>query len=472
MKLILSFLILSSCATTAQQKLIQVTDQTNPKELRQIESSMKETLKLSIDSRGLAQAADRMDGSDQDPTHYDAVWVRDSLWIYLALSVSEDPKEQGAAKKMILALSDYFSSDDQWKRMNAVIQNPKIIQIAEKGKMNVIHIRFDRKSPTFQDVQEKGGAQLWNHKQNDALGLFLDLFCRAILDHKILTSDLTPQRLKTIGLFPKYFKAIQYELMEDAGSWEELERVNTSSTALVVSGLERLLEVQKNTPLSIKVSEVKELIKKGYQRIRKQIELGGESPDYPKNDPRYRTSDAALLNLIYPAKLAELTQSDYIKVLSALDPLIGEVGIKRYIGDSYQSGNFWINQGTTEDSSSSESFSNRGKKFIEGSEAQWFFDSWYSLAMGSLNQKFKDSKYAVKQLLFLNRALKQITSGTSTNPVMGADGHPVPSHALPESYNTLVNLKTGARTYAPSPITPLNWAKASMRLALDQMRAR
>ena len=425
-----------------------------------------ETLKLTVDSRGLVQAADRMEGKDQDPTHYDAVWVRDSLWVYLGLSVSEDPIERATAKKMLLALSDYFSSSDQWKRMNAVIRNPKIIH-EKNGKMKVVHIRFDRNSPTFQDVRERGVAQVWNHKQNDALGLFLDLFCRAILDHTISSAELTPARLKTMSLLPKYFQAIQFYQMEDAGSWEELERVNTSSIALVVSSLERLDEVQKTMPLQVDLPQIKTLIAKGYERIRKQIQMGGESPDYPKNDPHYRTGDAALLNLIYPAQLAGLTKDDYINVLKAIDPLVGEMGIKRYIGDSYQSGNFWKNKGTTDDSSSAECFSNRGKKFIEGSEAQWFFDSWYSLAMGCLYKKFNDPQFQTKQIQFLNRALKQITHGTKSDPVLGADGVPVLSHALPESYNTLVDLKTGVRTFAPSPITPLNWAKASMRLALD-----
>ncbi len=466
MKFIPILLFLSSCSTLPSPK---VSHDPSRSELNQLQSSLKETLELTTDSRGLVQAADRMDTKEQDPTHYDAVWVRDSLWVYLGLSVSEDPKERAIAKKMLLALSDYFSSSDQIKRMEAVIRNPKIIDF-KNGKMNTIHIRFDRNSATFQDVQENGKQQIWNHKQNDALGLFLDLFCRAVLDQSFTSADLTPLRLKAIHLLPKYFNAVQFYKMEDAGSWEEIERTNTSSIALVVSGLERLQEVRKVIPIKVDDTILKRLIEKGYSRIHQQIELGGESPDYPKNDPRYRTSDAALLNLIYPAKLAGLNLADYSKVVNAIDPLIGEIGIKRYIGDSYQSGNFWKNEGSTDDTSSSENFSNRGKKFIEGSEAQWFFDSWYSLAMGILVQKFNDKNLKIKQVQFLNRALKQITKGSKSNPVLGADGIPVRSGALPESYNTLVNLKTGVRTFAPSPITPLNWAKASMRLAIDEMK--
>ncbi|MDE7433720.1 MAG: hypothetical protein K2M43_01035 [Mycoplasmoidaceae bacterium] len=46
-------------------------------------------------------------------------------------------------------------------------------------------------------------------------------------------------------------------------------------------------------------------------------------------------------------------------------------GIKRYLNDSYQSGNFWFyDYGTTE-----ESQSEREKTFIPNSEASWFFNS-------------------------------------------------------------------------------------------------
>jgi hypothetical protein len=45
----------------------------------------------------------------------------------------------------------------------------------------------------------------------------------------------------------------------------------------------------------------------GYDLIHEQISLGGESPNYATNDKRYRTADAALLNLIFPAKLSGLS---------------------------------------------------------------------------------------------------------------------------------------------------------------------
>ena len=69
----------------------------------------------------------------------------------------------------------------------------------------------------------------------------------------------------------------------------------------------------------------------------------------------------------------------------------------------------------------------------------------------------------------MNRAIAQLTGGTKENPMLGADGLPVQANAFPESYNTLVDLKSGEEHFVPSPITPLNWAKATLRLALHAL---
>lgn len=430
-----------------------------------IRRALGASLDFSLDGRGLARAADRVDADENDPTHYDAVWVRDSLWIYLALKA--EPADAEKAKKLLLTIADYFASADQIARFDAVIDNPLILNTPE-GAMKAVHIRFDRKSPTFADVTENGRSQTWNHKQNDALGLFLDLFCRAVLAGGIAPGDLTPARVKMIERFPAYFAAIHFEAFPDAGTWEEIERVNTSSIGLVVSGLERLALARKSFP-DVKFSQLNALIAKGYRTIFKQLAAGGESPSYPEEDPHFRKSDAALLNLIYPAELSRLHAADYAGIVRAVTKLAGDVGVKRYLGDSYQSGNFWFQSGTTEDTSSEGSFAERGAKFIPGSEAQWFFDSWFSVALTRLAKRYpKNPNYAVESVRYLNRALAQVTGGTREAPVLGADGKPVPPLALPESYNTIVDRKSGARAYAPSPITPLNWAKATLRLALSQ----
>jgi hypothetical protein len=433
-------------------------DRYSAKDLKKIRGTLGKSLDFAFDSRGLVRAADRVGVTDNDPTHYDAVWVRDSLWIYLGLR--SDPSQASAANRLLLALADYFSSPAQLARFDAVIANPGILSGAY-GQMNAVHIRFDRRSPDFADVQDGGKPQVWNHKQNDALGLFLDLFCRAVLEAEVGRREITDTRMAMIARFPKYFAAVKFEAMADAGSWEEIERVNTSSIGLVTSGLERLMLAKTFFP-GVKSGEVNALIQRGYATIRHQLALGGESPGYPPADPHFRAGDAALLNLIYPAKLARLTRPDFDRILAAVKPLVGEVGIRRYHGDSYQSGNFWFRDASTDNTSSEASFAGRGSRFIPGSEAQWFFDSWFSVANATLAHRFGDARFHADAVRFLNRALGQVTGPSA----IGADGKPVPALALPESYNTVVDPRTDARAFVPSPITPLNWAKASLRLAL------
>ena len=441
-----------------------------------LETALASSMTIRLDSRGLSQAADRDavtgEGAETDPTHYDAVWVRDNLWVALGLAAT--PGAETSATKLILTLADYFSSPAQIARFESIIRDPKPLAESPHGAMNGVHIRFDRRSVDFADVQENGRAQPWNHKQNDALGLFLDLYCREILAGRVNARDLTPARKKLFTLFPKYFERTKFNTMEDAGSWEEIERTNTSSIALVTSGLERLallspkLYPSIGTPVARK--RVSHLIDLGYARIRKQLALGGESPDYPPSDPHFRKADAALVNLIYPAKLARLGRADFHTVLRIVQPLIGEIGVRRYLGDSYQAGNFWfIANANTDDTSSRQAFIERAKKGLTGTEAQWFFDSWLSVAYAELNARFPDPHYRAEQLKHLNRALAQVTGGTREHPVLGADGKPVPFDALPESYNTVVDPTTGAHHFVPSPITPLNWAKATLRLALSRI---
>ncbi len=434
-------------------------------------------LRISVTDRGVVPAAERVTESEKDPTNYDAIWVRDSLWAYLALASSVETEND--AIRVITTLWDYFASPRQLERRRLVTARPSLLQ-GTKGAMNVPHIRFDGNSKRFGDVQVGKSDQPWNHKQNDALGLWLDLTVRAVTETgRFDKKTWTPARLEALARLPTYFKAVKYFEMEDAGSWEEIERTNSSSMGLVISGLERLQILAKDKAPETQAfykalkkrgllseKEIDKLVDQGYERLFKQLDAGGESPLYAVDSPRYRKSDAALLNLIYPARLSRLTSDRQEQVLKLVRPLVGEVGIKRYIGDSYQSGNFWFPEEKqtlaekTDDSSSASKFAARGKQFLEGTEAQWFFDSWMSIALGSVYETTKKSEYRRSQIEFLNRALGQLTGESR----LGADGRPVPGLALPESYNTVVD--KGDRFFAPSPITPLNWAKATLRLAL------
>jgi hypothetical protein len=458
-----------------------VSDQYSLKDLSRLEIFLEPSLKIAVNSRGLVQAADRELGGEKDSTNYDAVWLRDSLWVYLGLKSARSPQSSIVLKTML----DYLASEPQLRRLANIVGNPDLATRAG-GNMEVIHIRFDGRSNDFNDVIVNGKPQEWNHRQNDATGLFYDLILRALNSGEIPVASLNQNHLRLLTALPCYFDKLKFYQMEDAGPWEEIDRVNTSSISLVTSALENLQGIlampspfsrelrtaasRLNQSQCLSTPLLTRLIGGGYDRIHKQLSAGGESPLYPLASAKYRRADAALLNAIYPAQLKRLTYNDKLAILQIIQPLIGQVGIKRYLFDSYQSGNFWQQQeANTDDTSSSESFNDRGSRFIPDTEAQWFFDSWISVAYAQLFREKKEPGLYEKQVAHFNRALGQLTGGALGDKVMAADGKPVPSRALPESYNQLV--EGDNRKFSPSPITPLNWAKASLRLSLEEMKS-
>ena len=438
----------------------------NAAELERLELFLSKVVIMTPNEKGLIQASDRLNSAGADPTHYDAVWIRDGAWAAMA-----DPTLS------LKPLLDSISTPEQLDRMRRIIREPALYS-RPGGRMNAVHVRFDAHSDGFNDVMLNGAPQSWNHKQNDALGLLLDLALRRMIKGR--GPDLSSANWQALSLLPAYFESIRYYECEDAGPWEEIERVNTSSVALVTSALERYDELLAagETRLRADRWRLSALIANGYDRINTQIAAGGESPFYPANSPKFRKADAALLSVIFPARLRNLTMKTKTAVLDCVDPLIGEIGIKRYEGDSYQSGNFWFKQDglaaaiddDEENTSRSESeFLGRQKQFTSGTEAQWFFDSWYSIAVGELYKRTGDPDLKMRQYQFFNRALAQITAGPDSElNRLGADGDPVPAHSTPESYNVVYG--EGERFYVPSPITPLNWARASLKLAFENLR--
>ena len=438
-------------------------------DLNEIQAKLKDSLTIAINNQGFVQAANRNIQNKSDSTNYDAIWVRDSIWVYFSFVEQEEYQK---AREIILNMWKYYSTEDQLRRFENIIAHPNL---ASEGGMNVPHIRFNGKSEKLADVMNKGRPEEWNHRQNDAHGLFLLGLSIGFEKGFIKSADITANYQKSFDLFIPYFKAIKYWDFEDAGAWEEISKINTSSISMVVRSLEHWEDLlAKRTDLkSMKWNHalVKKLINKGYDRIRTNLKMGGESPDHDPLTSAYRREDAALFNLFLPFPLKRLTEDEKLLGLTILEKLIRPYGVIRYPLDSYQSGNYWIKEKNLEgqpeltgDSSSSDSFRTRFKQFIPGTEAQWFFDS--KLSMIYLQFKSKDKKYMRRSLLHFKRALGQITP--EHGQVLAADNNPVMNLAVPESVNTIV--KDGIRTYVPSPITPLNWAKASLSMAIIRLK--
>ncbi|NLI76148.1 MAG: hypothetical protein GX442_06855 [Candidatus Riflebacteria bacterium] len=460
--------------------------------LAEIRTTLAPHLRIDLNPRGFAPAATRTAEGEADATNYDAIWVRDNVWVFHALV--RDPARQADARRLLLALWDYYATPAQVERFRRVIDDPALAL----DQMAMPHIRFNGRSPALDDVMVDGRPEVWNHRQIDAHGLFFAALAQAAADGLITPADLTAPRFAVLALYPRFLDRISFDTYEDAGAWEELPRRNTSSIALATRSLQtwrdllnaktgparafgdafrlRLARTSAPACAAWTPSRLAGLIDRGLHRVRHQLRLGGESPDYPPADLHFRQADAALLVLLQPSPLAGLTEEECRTVLRIVQTLERPAGILRYDLDSYQAGNYWIKPPTapgaadvqptlTGDTSSDAAFRWRLSQLLPHTEAQWFFDSLCALARLHLAQRTADPALRAQDLhraaIHLKRALGQITG-----PLLAADGKPVREWQTPESINTV--LVAGRRLLVPSPITPLNWAKAGLDLALRE----
>lgn len=366
--------------------------------------------------------------------------------------------------------------------------------------MDVPLIRFSSK--TLSSWKINGKDQEWNHIQFDSHGLFL-LALSDALDSKIIKKeDLQSKFFEILALFPAFFTETNYAQKKDGGPWEEELILNASSAGLVASGqkrimkiindnhyfknsLEKALQVMRkkyndNTLMSkiekaLSNKNIQHLYQEGIRQVEKNINLGGEAPclDGMGID---RKADAALLCLCIIKNTPYYNNTEKIKqILNINSSLIGPYGIYRYKYDAYQSLNYWINyqipSAILGPKTLKSLFITRFKKGYmphkQSFDAQWFFDSNFAIAYYRLVLLEKDPKiqtyYLLQGDIHLKRALAQLT-GENT---YAANGEKLKPWQLPESINTINTQDTGIRPM-PSPICPLNWAKAALLIALNQ----
>jgi GH15 family glucan-1,4-alpha-glucosidase len=250
-------------------------------------------------------------------------------------------------------------------------------------------------------------------------------------------------------IFPDYFEAIEFWQDLDSGAWEEGKKVNNSSVGAVVAGLEEM-EIYLNgadktgsTGIedAVKATQLNKLIAKGRERLETTL---------PFESPPERMVDSALLSLIHPLNVIRSRPIEDAILNLVRARLKGEIGIKRYIGDSYfcQDYDQWFSPGQMS-TDFSDRLEYRDAHLQPNCEAQWcIFDPVLSIIYGKryvADRKDQDSYE--KQVHYLNRSLEQVT----------AKGE------CPELYF----LKRGR--YIANVHTPLAWTQANQALALDLM---
>ena len=356
-------------------------------------------------------------------TGYQNVWIRDNVMVANSFRLRG---EFAAAIACVEGLTQFF--EKQLPRFREIIEDP--VRLLKEDANRRPHIRFT--AQTLGELPEQ-----WPHAQNDALGH--GLWFRFVLANTGIL-PMTPRDYGIYNIFPAYFEAIEYWQDEDSGAWEEGRKVNNSSVGAVVAGLEEMHKCEVSAG-SANAEKLRALIAKGRERLDETL---------PFESPPERIVDSALLFLIHPLNVVRtrVMQDAILNLVQAR--LKGEVGIKRYAGDSYfcQEYDQWFAPGQMS-TDFSERLDFRDAHLQPGCEAQWcIFDTVLSVIYGQRFLSDRSDKTSFhKQVHFFNRSLAQLT----------AVGE------CPELYF----LKNGR--YIANIHTPLAWTQANQALALYLM---
>lgn len=376
-----------------------------------------------------------------ESTGYQSIWVRDNIHVAHALYAAG--KTEPACKAMATLTEYFLKHQDRFDNIIAGKTSPAEV-------MQRPHIRFDGNA--LGEIDEK-----WAHAQNDALGYYLWFYCSLLMQGQL---NVTETSLGLLAAFVRYFDAIRYWEDADSGHWEEARKIEASSIGTVVSGLialkayldqsDRWDEFQhQQTPIT--VQELDALIEQGQNALQEILPA-----ECIQSDPLLaRKYDGALLFLIFPLGLIQGEMAETI-LEEVRTHLMGDYGIRRYLGDSYWCADYkevFSEDDRTSDFSDDQA--SRDKYLKPGQEAQWcIFDSIMSVIYGQRFLQSGDETDFEKQRFHLDRSLNQLTTSDS---VFGP-------YRCPESYY----LEKGK--YVPNDITPLLWTQGNLMMALHHWK--
>jgi len=388
------------------------------KQFGALREKLAQTLALEGNEHGL-YAASASQG-EEAASGYQNAWVRDNAMVAFSKFASGDAE---SAMRTARALTTFFRS--QAAKIERIIAKPKRKEEVQERP----HIRFNARTLAENDEE-------WAHAQNDALG-------EAVWLRFLLANEagfaLEAEERELYALFPAYFDAIQYWKDADSGAWEEARKVNSSSIGAVMAGLREMERYARegNDIAGVKKSALGELTKKGRRVLEVQL---------PFEAPPVRRTDAALLFLIYP--LCVVTEERMKRLVLSLvrARLMGEKGIRRYLGDSYfcQDYDQWY---PPEERSADfrQALAVRDEFLEPGCEAQWcLFDPLLSAIYGEEYQATGRREALLGQMQHLDRAIAQLDE----------------KGRCPEMYF----LKQGS--WSPNEHTPLAWTQANLAIAV------
>lgn len=423
-----------------EKLLPYLTDQYDLTRLRRLRRFLERhgTLKLAPLRTHLFPAAVVTRSTSQSGYHH--VWVRDNVHVSHALYVAGHVR---AAAQIMSALMEFFARHR--RRFEDIIDG----RVTGADPMSRPHVRFN--GVTLEESRET-----WAHAQNDALGIFLWMYCTLACEGILKPSG---DERKTLTLFPRYFEAIRYWVDEDSGHWEEGRKIGASSIGMVVGGLgklwqflseERSKAVPRGQSPGISDSFLNGLMRRGRNELRKIL----PHECIQKSPAKRRRTDAALLFLVYPLEVVGEAMSGRI-LRDIAKSLEGPFGIKRYIGDSYWAADYKVKLDSTQRTADfSDRVEMRNTLLAPGQEAQWcLFDPIMSAAYGQRYRRTGRREYLNLQTYYFNRSLGQLTGKVKGMQEL----------QCPEAYY----LERGI--YVPNEQTPLLWTQANLLVALTLM---
>ena len=253
---------------------------------------------------------------------YRHVWVRDNVYVALALWRSGQPEAAAAVAGGLLAFYGKY-------------RHRFDVTAGADGRdvMSRPHVRFD--GATLTEI----GAERWAHAQNDALGYCLWL-AATLAKAGVLAP--TADDIETLRALVRYLEAIRFWTDEDSGHWEETRKIGASSIGAVAAGLRewrawlRLADADARPGAGLASADVPALERTAAALIAEADRallaiLPAECAQLsPRQNRRY---DAALLLLVYPLAVVDGAMADLV-VDDVRRYLQGAVGIRRYLRDS------------------------------------------------------------------------------------------------------------------------------------------
>jgi hypothetical protein len=405
-------------------------------------------------------------------------------------------KRAAVGKRIMTSMLTLSSSTTQLLRMETIVLTPALAKDPHRWPHIFLFIK---------DNLNASRTEQWAHKQ-DAIQMVAVTALDALSRGQLKPGDFTEKHRRFLGLLLPFLIAVDHTRSPNSGSWEELEALRTSVLAWNLATLERLEialqgplhqaiaagwdEFRVHLPAAYRALDLPTVLKKEMKKTATALEklLPDEMPEYPKNDPRRRTADAALHYLLQLGtvplcmrvlkKDAAWGKKHATKLLGHIDALSDSRtgAIHRFNDDFYQMQGFFrhvvvaklkaLYGSPSGDASGMADYVGRKMIMKEGRMAAWTHFVWQHAAWAG--RRALDTRDPHMRELHDRLFWRGLCLLTGEGEVSLEEHAPasmrvirVPAMRMPECY-IADTLPDGSVATFPSPHTPLNWSVGEM----------